>query len=358
MQFIIGPKIQATNRSNPKKILIISPAWVGDIIIAQSLFKYLKRCCFASTIDIIAPRWSHELLASMPEINAVLDMPLGHAQFQLKQRWRLGKALRKNAYQHAIILPNSWKSAIIPFAARIPLRSGWLGEHRFGLLNDWKSLNKKKLPFMVQRFLALGSSPISNQTISWHSYQPSLVIDTEQRKRTLNELSLELSDKPLLILCPGATFGPTKCWPAEYFAEIAKQKQIEGWHVCLLGSQQDRAAAHLIQKLTAHTCLDLIGKTSLIQAVHILSCATLVISNDSGLMHCAAALQRPLIALYGSSSPDFTPPLTNKKRILSLKLSCSPCFKRECPLVHFNCLKQLKPKQVLLAIEELMTSNS
>ncbi|MES2998522.1 MAG: lipopolysaccharide heptosyltransferase II [Pseudomonadota bacterium] len=340
-------------KSSPRKILIISPGWIGDIIMAQPLFKYLKQKNFETKIDIIAPRWSHGLLSLMPEINEILDMPFGHSQFQLKQRWRLGNVLRNKEYQQAIVLPNSWKSAIIPFAARIPLRTGWRGEMRFGLLNDQKTLNKKKLPLMVQRFLALGSSPISNRPIPWEDYQPSLDVNPKQIKNTLSALSLTFSEKPLLILCPGAAFGPAKRWPIEYFAEIANYKYTEGWQICLLGSKSDQAIAQSIQKLTENRCIDLTGKTSLRQAITILAMATLVISNDSGLMHCAAALHRPLIVLYGSSSPAFTPPLTDHKRILTLNLSCSPCFQRECPLVHFNCMKELKPSLVLKAITEL-----
>ncbi|MES2142038.1 MAG: lipopolysaccharide heptosyltransferase II [Pseudomonadota bacterium] len=339
----------------PKKILIISPAWLGDIVIAQALFKYLKKQG-AITIDIIAPRWSHELIATMPELNEIIDMPLGHSQLQLRRRWQIGKLLRNKNYQQAIVLPNSWKSAIIPFAANIPMRTGWRGEMRFGLLNDWKTLPKKKLPLMVQRFLALGSAPISNKVIPWETYKPYLKVDPKQVENTLKVLSLELAKKPLLVLCPGAAFGRAKRWPAKYFAKMAKYKHTEGWNICLLGSKDDQAIGQSIQKISSGVCIDLIGKTSLIQAIDILSLATIVVSNDSGLMHCAAALNRPLIALYGSSSAEFTPPLTNSKRILSLNLSCSPCFQRECPLVHFNCLQQLKPNQVLLAIDELMTS--
>lgn len=349
-----GNMINFSNTVNSKKILIISPAWIGDIIIAQALFKYLKQQDPKKTLDIIAPHWSHGLLSAMPEINKIMDMPLGHSQFQLKRRWQIGKSLRNESYDQAIVLPNSWKSAIIPFAARIPLRTGWRGEMRVGLLNDWQVLNKKKFPLMVQRFLALGgTSPFSGETIPWQTYKPHLQTNTTQVKNTLTNLSLSPSEKPLLVLCPGAAYGPAKRWPAEHFAEVANTKHKEGWQIYLLGSKSDQPIAQSIQKLTVNVCIDLIGKTSLTQAIDILSLANVVISNDSGLMHCAAALNRPLIALYGSSSPEFTPPLTNCKRILSLNLSCSPCFQRECPLVHFNCLKQLKPKQILAAIKKL-----
>lgn len=350
-----GQTINFSASFKSKKILIISPAWIGDIILAQALFKYLKRQCSENTLDIIAPPWSHGLISAMPEINKIMNMPLGHSQLQLKRRWQIGKLLRNESYDQAIVLPNSWKSAIIPFAARIPLRTGWRGEMRFGLLNDWQVLNKKKFPLMVQRFLALGQTlPFTTESIPWKIYKPSLQINTTQVKNTLRNLSLTFLEKPLLILCPGAAYGPAKRWPTEHFAEVANKKHKEGWQICLLGSKSDRFIAQSIQKLTENVCIDLIGKTSLTQAIDILSLANMIISNDSGLMHCAAALSRPLIALYGSSSSGFTPPLTNYKRILSLKLSCSPCFQRECPLIHFNCLKQLKPKQVLDAIDKLV----
>ncbi|MFZ0219144.1 MAG: lipopolysaccharide heptosyltransferase II [Candidatus Aquirickettsiella sp.] len=340
----------------PKKILIISPAWIGDIVIAQSLYKYLKHRDSETIIDVLAPAWSHELYALMPEINEIFTMPLGHSQFQLKKRWQLGKRLRSQKYHQAIILPNSWKSAIIPFAARIPIRTGWLGEQRFGLLNDWRILNKKITPMMVQRYLALGNiKTLANKNFHWQTFQPHLEVTHNHLSKNIKSLFL-VKKTPLLILCPGAAYGPAKCWPAEYFAEIANLKKSNGWKIVLIGSKSDESMGQKIQQLTKNTCINLIGKTSLLEALTILSFATLVISNDSGLMHLTAAIDRPLIALYGSSSPEFTPPLSEKAKIIYLKLSCSPCFKRECPLIHFKCLKQLTPKIVVNAINEMINN--
>lgn len=342
--------------NDSKKILIVSPAWIGDIVIAQSLLKFIKRHDPEAIIDVLAPAWSHELYSVMPEINEILTMPLGHSQFQFKKRWQLGKGLRNKKYHQAIILPNSWKSAIIPFAARIPLRTGWLGEMRFGLLNDWRILNEKILPLMVQRFLALGNiKTLANQNLDWHAFQPHLEINHTHEINKYKKLFL-IEEKPLLILCPGAAYGPAKCWPAEYFAEIANYKKSKDWQIVLLGSKSDEFMGFSIEKLTKNACINLIGKTSLLDALRILSFAKLVISNDSGLMHLTAALDRPLIALYGSSSPEFTPPLSVKAKIIYLNLSCSPCFKRVCPLIHFNCLKQLTPQIVLSAIEDLINN--
>lgn len=340
--------------NDSKKTLIVSPAWIGDIVIAQSLLKYIKQRDPEAIIDVLAPAWSHELYSVMPEINEIFTMPLGHSQFQFKKRWQLGKGLRNKKYHQAIILPNSWKSAIIPFAARIPLRTGWLGEMRFGLLNDWRILNKKILPLMVQRFLALGNiKALANKNLDWHAFQPHLKINPTHETKKFKKLFL-IEERPLLILCPGAAYGTAKCWPAEYFAEIANYKKSKNWQIVLLGSKSDESIGYRIEKLTKNACINLIGKTSLLEALHILSFAKLVISNDSGLMHLTAALDRPLIALYGSSSPEFTPPLSVKAKIIYLNLSCSPCFERVCPLIHFKCLKQLTPQIVLNAIENLI----
>lgn len=336
-----------------KKILVISPAWIGDIIMAQSLFKYLKYRDSKTIIDVLAPGWSQELYSCMPEISELFVMPLGHSQFQLKKRWQLGKELRKKKYNQAIILPNSWKSSIIPFAAHIPIRTGWLGEMRFGLLNDWRILNKKKFPMMIQRFIALGDSKFFiKSNLDWSNFKPHLSIKSKS-KNMKDKLLLLIKKKPFLIVCPGAAYGPAKCWPTEYFAEIINYKKSKNWSIVLLGASSDISMGLEIQKLTQNVCINLIGKTSLIEAITILSFATLVISNDSGLMHIAAALDRPLIAIYGSSNPKFTPPLSEKAKIIYLNLNCSPCFKRKCPLTHLNCLTQLTPQIVLSAINDL-----
>jgi len=341
--------------ANIEKILIVGPAWIGDMIMSQALFKLLKQLYPQVHIDVLAPEWTQALLERMPEVSNAINMPLGHGQLQLKQRWQLGKQLRAQNYDHAIVLPNSWKSAIIPYAAQIPRRTGWIGEMRYGLLNDTRRLNKKKLPLMVERFLAL-SSIHENKKIDWQSYKPSLEVSITTLTAALNKFNLSATSKPILAICPGAEYGPAKRWPAEYFAEVAKQKIKEGWQVWIFGSEKDQAIAKTIQQLTQNICHDLTGKTTLAEAIDLLSLANLVLTNDSGLMHIAAALQRSMIVLYGSTSPQFTPPLTNDVKILSLNLACSPCFKRECPLGHLKCLKDLTPEMVL-NVMEAMASN-
>lgn len=340
----------------PSKILIVGPSWVGDMVMAQSLFKVLKQCNPESMIDVLAPEWSLPLLDRMPEVRRGIVMPLGHGKLELGERYRLGKSLRSEKYDQAILLPNSFKSAIIPWAAKIPLRTGFRGEMRYGLLNDLRLLDKQQLTMTVQRFVALGSE---NGSLLPEIPAPQMVVDPESVTIALQALGLEKTGAPLLALCPGAEYGPAKQWPAEYFAAVAKEKLQQGWQVWLFGSEKDQQiCAQVLEKTLPPLgrgregvgVKNLAGRTTLEQAVDLMSLANVVVGNDSGLMHVAAALDRDLVAIYGSSDPGFTPPLNKRAQILDLNLECSPCFKRECPLGHTDCLWQLKPEQVLDAI--------
>lgn len=322
------------------KILVIGPAWVGDMVMAQCLFKLLKQKEPTVTIDVLAPAWSLPLLARMREVSSAIVMPLGHGQLALRERYRLGKSLRKKHYSQAIVLPNSFKSALIPFFARIPIRTGWRGEMRYGVLTDVRVLVKKRYPLMIERFMALGLKP--NESLPKEYPTPEL--------QTTVEPSLKRS---VLALCPGAEFGPAKRWPEEYFADIATAKIKEGWEVWLLGSPKDVIVSERIMQLTHSQCINFTGKTKLEEAIDLLAQATVVVSNDSGLMHIAAALKKPVIVLYGPTSAGFTPPLNKEVSILSLDLKCQPCFKRECPLKHQQCMRGLLPHTVLKAMEQM-----
>lgn len=332
-------------------ILIIGPSWVGDMVMAQTLFMSLRQQNPRVIIDVLAPNWTRALLSRMPEVRQGISMPITHGQLQLTERFRMGRALARNAYDQVIVLPNSFKSALIPFWARISRRTGWRGEMRWGLLNDIRYLDKTTYPLMIERFIALGLP--EGHTLPNPLPRPELQVDSHEVETALAAFNLQ-RDKPVLALCPGAEFGPAKRWPAEYFAEVAQHMHAQGWQVWLFGSAKDQAIAAEIQQQAHSICVDLSGQTNLAQAIDLLSVADLVVSNDSGLMHIAAALQCPLIVLYGSSSPKFTPPLTDRVEILSLNLECSPCFKRECPLEHLKCLKDLPPGRVLHSIGQLM----
>ncbi|MEH6357801.1 MAG: lipopolysaccharide heptosyltransferase II [Pseudomonadales bacterium] len=339
------------------KILIVGPSWVGDMVMAQTLFIALKSEHPDAIIDVLAPQWSRPILERMPEVNAALDMPVGHGSLQLGMRRKLGQQLSREGYDQAIVLPNSLKSSLVPFFAGIPKRTGWRGEMRYGFLNDIRLLNKTRYPLMIERFIALGSK--SGAALPDPLPRPNLVVNQANVAKSLEKYALDLT-RPVLALCPGAEFGEAKRWPANHYATVAQHKINEGWQVWLFGSEKDHAVAEqikaqLTEKAREHS-VNLAGQTSLADAVDLMSSADAVVSNDSGLMHIAAALGRPLVVLYGSSSPDFTPPLSDQVKVLRTGIECSPCFKRECPLGHLKCLKDLPAETALQAMAELLPS--
>ena len=336
----------------PPRILVVGPSWVGDMVMAQTLFSELKRRRPDAVIDVLAPQWSQPLLARMPEVRNALSLPFEHGELRLRDRRTLARTLIGD-YDQAIVLPNSFKSALLPFWAKIPKRTGWRGEMRYGLLNDLRVLDRERYPLMVQRFVALAGerkeAPPPLETIR----PPALQVNTSSADRILRGMGLRQA-LPVLALCPGAEFGPSKKWPEEHFAAVAAHQLEQGWQVWIFGSPNDREVAGRIREQVPEKLRwrlhVLAGETSLEEAVDLMSLAHAVVSNDSGLMHIAAALHRPLVALYGSTSPGFTPPLHQDVEILRLGLDCSPCFERECPLGHQDCLKKLDPDRVTDAL--------
>ncbi len=340
--------------SRDKGILIVGPSWVGDMVMAQTLFRCLQQRQPGVPIDVLAPAWSEPLLARMPQVRDSMALAPGHGELRLGERYRLGRQLARRGYHQAIVLPNSLKSALVPFFAGIPERTGWRGEMRFGLLNDIRLLNKKRYPLMIQRFAALAWPPGTAlpEDLPW----PALAADKAAAAQLREHLGLS-SGRPVLALCPGAEFGPSKRWPPEYYARVAETMIGDGWQVWLFGSANDQAVtATLAEAMSPDArehCVDLAGRTRLGEAVDLLAEASAVVSNDSGLMHIAAALARPLVVIYGSTSPGFTPPLAEKVEILSIPVDCGPCFQRECPLGHMKCMTGVAPERAVDALRRL-----
>ncbi len=337
-----------TGRS--RAVLVVGPSWVGDMVMAQSLFKALLENEPETAIDVLAPGWSLPLLRRMPEVRQGVEMPLGHGRLGLAERWRQGRSLR-GRYDRAILLPNSWKSAIVPYAAGIPVRTGWRGEMRYGLLNDLRRLDKARYPMTVQRFVALaGAADAPLPAIR----PPRLVVREADVQAAARALGANKSEtRRVLALCPGAEYGPAKQWPTVHFAELGRNMARQGWDLWLFGSEKDQAVCEGIAA-TCKVVTNLAGRTTLEQAVDLMSLADAVVSNDSGLMHVAAALDRPLVALYGSSDPGFTPPLNPEHEIVNLGLDCSPCFQRECPLGTTACLVDMSVAQVEAALHQVL----
>ena len=307
----------------------------------QPLLMRLRQQCPDAEIHVLAPAWSTPLLARMPEVAAVIENPFPHGRFDWEGRRALGRRLGEAGFAQAYVLPNSWKSALVPFFAKIPRRCGYTGEARFVLLNERHA--KSALPRLVDRYAALAGQ------FAEPTPEPRLTSTAEQRRAARAALELPLDGSPV-VFCPGAEYGPAKRWPAHHFATLARRVATADFPVWIVGSAKDAPIGDEIARLSEGAALNLCGRTSLEQAIDLIACARAVVSNDSGLMHVAAALDRPLVALYGSSSPAYTPPLSSRATILSLGLECSPCFKRECPFGHLRCLEDLPPERVLAAL--------
>lgn len=306
------------------QILIISPAWIGDMVMSHSLYQTLANQYPNCQIDILAPQWSKPIVARMPEINQAFTMPLGHGEFNLTKRYQLGKSFRYQ-YDLAIVLPNSFKSALIPLFAKIPTRRGWKGESRYGLLNDLRT-HKERYPMVVQRYVALGFDhnmvpEAENMEIPFPQLKVN-PLEVAQTKKHFENLLSEESGRKAIAFSAGAEYGPAKRWPHYHFASLAQSLIKQNYAIRLFGSENDREASELIrQALPAEMqcyCLNLAGKTMLNQAVDLIADCEAMVTNDSGLMHIACAVGLKVLALYGPTDPKYTPPLSDKAKIMRL----------------------------------------
>ena len=335
-----------------RRYLIVGPAWVGDMVMAQSLFISLRQQHPGCSIDVLAPAWSLPLLARMPEVRKGIELPLSHGEFGLSSRWRLGRGLRSEHYDQAIVLPRSLKAALIPFFADAVQRTGFRGEMRYGLLNDIRPLDKQRLRQTVQRYVALGQpgkTALPPVTIP----EPKLSIDQLNQMKQRERLKLA-QERPAIALLPGAEYGPAKQWPLEHWHELAKGLLATGYQVWVIGSAKDRASGETICATQQGPIHNLCGQTELIDAIDLIAACDAAVTNDSGLMHIAAAVGTPLVAIYGSSTPEYTPPLTACAAICYRALKCSPCFKRVCPLGHSDCLHGIDAEAVQATLADLL----
>ncbi|AFP85421.1 lipopolysaccharide heptosyltransferase II [secondary endosymbiont of Heteropsylla cubana] len=332
------------------------------MMMSQSLYRYLVQYYDTVKIDVMAPKWSLPLLKHMPEINQIFEIPLNHGTLALDKRYRLGKSLRKETYQQAIVLPNSFKSAIIPFFANIPQRTAWRGEMRYGIINDLRKLDKKAFPLMVQRYAALAfenkkirdASELPNPLL-W----PRIMVSNEDKELALKTFFLK-NPYPLIGFCPGAEFSLAKCWPDYHYATLAKKLIHCGYQIALFGSIKNRATGKEIRfSLTEDIqkyCHNLMGTTSLEEVISLIAACHAVVSNDSGLMHIASALSRPLVALYGPTSPNFTPPLSHQARVIRPVRGYHKIRQGNKKKDYHQSLIAIKPDQVFRTLSSLLVS--
>jgi heptosyltransferase-2 len=330
-------------RAADNPVLIVGPAWIGDMVMAQSLFKALAGERPGVQIDVLAPAWSAPLLKRMPEVREAIPVPFEHGRLDLSARYRLGRQLAGRGYGQAIVLPRSFKAALVPWFAGVPRRTGYLGELRYGLINDVRSLDRAAMHQMVQRYVALGAE--AARALPPKAPRPALRVDAANAARLMARHDLSARE-PVVGLMPGAEYGPAKQWPLAYYAELARRLDAEGVRAWIFGSYKERAAADYVV-MQAGCGVNLCGKTSIEDAVDLIAQVSLAICNDSGLMHMAAAVGTPLVAIYGSSTPDYTPPLSDRALTLYLRVECSPCFERTCRYGHYRCLRDISVGRVL-----------
>ena len=342
-----------------QSILIIAPNWIGDAVSTQPLLANLKALYPNSKIDVLASRWVAPIYRACPQVYEVIEAKFEHKKLQWNLRKQLAKEIEARNYQACFVLPNSFKSALIPWLANIPFRIGYRGELRFGLINlALDNPRKINRPPMVEHYLALSELLKDDSSLPFGKLTPRLDVSSSAKQSVEKKLQdANIHSESIYVICPGAEYGPSKRWPSEHFAVLAQNliAQNSNNQIILLGSKSDHALA---QEITAQAkqvgnIHNWCGNTSLDEAIALIGMSKAVVSNDSGLMHVAAALQIPQVAIFGSSDPAHTPPLSDKAQVIWLNMPCSPCHKRICPLGHLRCLKDILPEQVLATLNTL-----
>jgi heptosyltransferase-2 len=336
------------------RILVIAPNWIGDAVMSQPLLAAIKVSYPNAAIDVLATPWVAPVYRACSEITELIEADLRHGQLQWGMRRELAAQIKKRNYASCYVLPNSLKSALIPWLANIPVRIGYQGELRRFLLTETKANSPKtqRIP-MVEHYANLcAPSRNSDAVIRIPKLTPAASALEAARTRLL---VAGIQTDALVVLCPGAEYGPSKRWPAAHFAALAQSilAKKPTASVVLLGSSSDRVIGDVIFSGVASQdhMFNWCGATSLDEAIAIISLCSKVVSNDSGLMHIAAALHVLQVAIFGSSDPNHTPPNSVKATIISLHLPCSPCHQRECPLGHLNCLNQISPERIFAALQ-------
>jgi heptosyltransferase-2 len=334
-----------------QRILVISPNWIGDAVMAQPLLQLLRAQYPSAPIDVLAPPAVSPVWRQMAEVDEVLETPFRHGALQLRERWRYGRVLRARGYFAAYVLPNTLKYALIPWLAGIPRRVGYKGENRYGLINVMHHDSVPPRP-MVPCYAALASAPAAAAPAGVP--RPRLTVSGAQIAAACTRAGLD-SGRPLILFAPGAEFGSAKRWPASHFGDLAQAifARVPGAQVALLGGPKDAAECESVCAV-APSCVSLAGKTSLAEAVALIARADAVVSNDSGLLHVASALNRPVIAIYGPTDPDHAPPFSDLAASISLRLECAPCRQRECPLGHHNCMRGISGEQVWQTLQPML----
>ncbi len=333
-----------------ENILVIGPYWVGDMIMSQVIYRQIKISNPKAKITVLAPPWSIPIALRIQAVDVIIEVPFKPGYFDLYKRYKIGKALRKRKFTQAIVIPGSWKSALVPFFANIPIRTGYLGEFRFGLLND------------IRKFTGISQRIVDHYVYLSIDYKSALPIINDLPKlqivpKNLNTLQHKFNivdnNKKTLALCAGAAFGPSKQWPAEYCSDLINLIQ-QDWNIWLFGSQNDQAFINSIVQNITTKVINFAGQLALPDTIDLLSSVDAIIANDSGLMHMGSSLNIPLIAIYGSTPAVKAPPISKNCIMLEQPQPCKPCYKRVCPLQHFKCMRDIIPTMVQEKLKQIL----
>ena len=338
--------------------LLIAPQWIGDAVMTEPLLRRLA--ARGERVTVAALPAVSAVYRVMPGVAEVIDLPFGRGSLQLQGRWAMARAMR-GRFTAAYVCPNSFKSALLPWMAGIPERRGYTGEMRFGLLTErLDNPPKSERPPMVEFYAALSLLGQPHHSQLKGDLRPVLQARSPLLDQALDSVA-RLPSLPtparrsFVVFAPGAEYGPAKRWPARHFAALAGRIDRP---IFLLGSAKERELcdeiATAVNAVQRGHCFNLAGQTSLMEAFALVANAYRVVSNDSGLMHVAAAFGVPQVAVFGSSSPDHTPPMSDNARVVWLRLdpnyqpplACAPCYERVCPLEHTRCLEDVNPERV------------
>ena len=327
--------------------LVIAPQWIGDAVMAEPLLATLAEG--GDRLTVAGLPWVAPVFSAMPEVAEIVELPFAHGRLDWAARRRIAATLC-GRFDVAYVLPNSLKSALLPWLARIPLRIGYRGEGRFVLLNR-RLANAAGRPPMVAFYGSLAGAAFDSNRRPRLRLAPALLDDTTRRH--------ELQRERYWTFAPGAEYGPAKRWPAAHYATLARSlHDADGTPIALLGSPGEAGLCAEIAAQAGGSCRVLAGRTSLLDAIALIAASRGLASNDSGLMHVAAAFGLPQVAVFGSTSPEHTPPLNAKAKVLWLKaelgLECMPCFERTCRFGHTRCLVDVKPQRVGAALEDAL----
>ena len=337
------------------RTLVISPNWIGDAVMAQPLLQLLKAAHPERPIDVLAPPAVSPVWRQVAEVEEVLETPFRHGALQLKERWKYARMLAKRGYADAYILPNTIKYALIPWLAGIPRRIGYKGESRYGMINVMHHDEVPARP-MIPFYAALALPPVTTQGKPALP-KPKMIAGEAQIAAVFERHGIDPA-RPLVAVAPGAEFGGAKRWPGRHFAGLMRDvlQRDPSAQIVLLGSPKDKEACTAVAAgLPADAAIfNLAGATTLAEAVALLARVTVLVTNDSGLMHVASAQNRPVLALYGPTDYHHTPPFSEQSVTVSLDLECAPCQQRECPLGHHDCMVKLTPDIAWRSLQPLL----